>query len=147
MSSKYDALGGYLVGRQADEVPMSFQDIEAVIGAALPPKAVNYPAWWSNNASNNTMTKVWLDAGFRSERVDIGGRKLVFRRVREPSLQPGLREAGGKYAVQSSAIQGSRHGPGGLIDRVRTAMAGTVFVAEGVDLTAPSGEIWDAQAG
>jgi hypothetical protein len=27
------------------------------------------------------MTKVWLEAGFKTEQVDIEGRKLVFRRV------------------------------------------------------------------
>ena len=81
MTSKYDPLGDYLASRQTAEVPMSFAEIEKVIGAALPPKAVDHPAWWSNNTSNNTMTKVWLDAGFRTERVNISARKLVFRRV------------------------------------------------------------------
>jgi hypothetical protein len=30
------------------------------------------------------MTKVWLDAGFESEQVDMPARKLAFRRVRKP---------------------------------------------------------------
>jgi hypothetical protein len=30
------------------------------------------------------MTKVWLDAGFKTERVDVEGRRLVFRRLRGP---------------------------------------------------------------
>jgi hypothetical protein len=30
------------------------------------------------------MTKVWLEAGFASEEVDMRARKLVFRRVRKP---------------------------------------------------------------
>ena len=35
----------------------------------LPPTAQAQRAWWSNNASNNVMTRVWLEAGFRTERL------------------------------------------------------------------------------
>ena len=135
MSSKYDALGDYLVKRETSEVPLTFSDIEQIIDARLPEKAVNYPAWWSNNPSNNTMTKVWLEAGFRTERVDIAGRRLVFRRVGE------VRNASLTHARQPAAPK-SR---GGLLERIRKKMAGTVLVPPGVDLTAPIGETWDAE--
>lgn len=136
MSSKYDALGDYLASRPTTEVLLSFSDIENIIGTRLPEKAVNYPAWWSNNPSNNTMTKVWLEAGFRTEKVDIGGRRLVFRRVAR--------------RLESGAPRPPSQGPlpargGGLIDRIRARMAGTVRLDEGVDLTAPTGETWDAE--
>ena len=78
---KYDKLGQHLVAQVTDEVPMRFSDIERVIGAKLPPRAQLHRAWWSNNAANNVMTQVWLDAGFRTERVDIEGRTLVFKRT------------------------------------------------------------------
>src|SRR5262249_47276558 len=39
---------------------------------------------------NSVMTKVWLDAGFASEQVDIPARKLVFRRVRGAMATPPL---------------------------------------------------------
>jgi hypothetical protein len=135
MKSKYAPLGAYLQACPTAEVPMSFSDIESVIGAALPPKAVNHPAWWSNNTSNNTMTQVWLDAGFRSERVDVGARRLVFRRVAQPPRPP--REPG---RPSSDAVA-----PDGLLSRMRVALAGTVRVAPGVDLCAPTGETWDAE--
>jgi hypothetical protein len=80
--SKYDPLGKYLRSQPFSEVPMSFGDIERVTGVPLPPKAQAHRAWWSNSPSNNVMTKVWLDAGFRSEQVDMAGRRLVFKRVR-----------------------------------------------------------------
>lgn len=137
MTSKYDPLGAYLKTRETVEVPMSFSEIESVIGAALPPKAVNHPAWWSNNTSNNTMTKVWLEAGFRTERVDVGGRRLVFRRTSPPPGRPHLE-------TPAEPLAG---GPaqGGVLSRLRAALAGTVRVAPGVSLTAPTGETWDAQ--
>lgn len=127
---KYEPLGAFLATRPTKEVPMSFSDIEQVIGAPLPPAAGRHPAWWSNNPSNNVMTKVWLDAGFRTERIDLGGRKLVFRRVAPAKSSP------------SSPSPGSGVG---VIAAVRASLAGTVRVAPGVDLTAPTGEVWDAE--
>jgi hypothetical protein len=133
LSSKYDALGGFLASRDTSEVPLSFSDIEEIIGGRLPEKAVNIRAWWSNNPSNNTMTKVWLEAGFRTERVDIPGRRLVFRRVARRTASKAPAEQ-----VTTPKLSGS------LLDRIRKRMGGTVRVPHGVDLTAPSGETWDA---
>ncbi len=78
---KYDRLGEFLKSQRAKEVPMTFADIERVIGGKLPPNSPQYPAWWSNNPTNNVMTKVWLAAGFRTEQVDTKARKVVFRRM------------------------------------------------------------------
>lgn len=79
--SKYDDLGAYLGKQRHAEIPMTFSEIEKVAGVKLPPKAQHHRAWWSNNPSNNVMTKVWLAAGYETARVDMAGRKLVFRRV------------------------------------------------------------------
>src|ERR1051326_4072218 len=78
--SKYDPLGKFLREQKRSEVPMTFAEIERVTGVKLPPKAQQHRAWWSNNPGNNVMTKVWLAAGFRSEQVDMDGKKLVFKR-------------------------------------------------------------------
>jgi hypothetical protein len=59
---------------------MTFAEIERVVGTKLP-NSKEYPAWWSNSTTNNVMTKIWLDAGYRTEQVDVVGRKLVFRRA------------------------------------------------------------------
>jgi len=149
MASKYAPLGAYLKSRGTTEVPMSFSDIEAVIGAPLPPKAVNHPAWWSNNTSNNTMTQIWLDAGFRTERVDIGARRLTFRRVAH--APPPAREAERSAAVvpvptrAQAAATPVTVTTGGLLDRLRSVLRGTVRVTPGVDLAAPTGQRWDAE--
>jgi hypothetical protein len=79
--SKYSALGQFLRGQPTEEVPISFSEIEGVIGKKLPRSAYAHRPWWSNNPSNSAMTKVWLEAGFRTERVDMPGKKLVFRRM------------------------------------------------------------------
>ena len=80
MSKKYDALGQFLKTHAADStVPLTFAEIEDIIGSKLPPSAYEHRPWWSNNPSNNVMTKVWLAAGFKTEQVDVAGEKLVFR--------------------------------------------------------------------
>ena len=90
--SKYSALGDYLKGQPRDAVPMTFGEIEKIVGAKLPASAHKHRPWWSNNPDNSVMTKVWLDAGFQSEQVDIATRKLVFRRVRQPpTALPGMK--------------------------------------------------------
>ena len=77
--SKYEPLKTFLSESGRAEIPMAFDEIEATIGCKLPPKAAGYPAWWSNNPSNNPMTRAWLEAGYKSESVDTKNRKLVFR--------------------------------------------------------------------
>ncbi len=125
---KYEPLRSYLESRGTEEVPMTFAEIERVLGSKLP-NSKSHPAWWSNNPSNNVMTRVWLEAGYKSERIDIGGEKLVFRRDAS-SAKSGRATSGGLR--------------GGILERLRAALGGTVHVPEGVDLTEPTGEIWDA---
>ena len=87
---KYEPLGEFLRKQRVAHVPMTFAEIERIVGTKLP-KSQRYPAWWSNNTSNNMMTQVWLDAGFETEQVDVGNRKLVFRKVADPL--PATRDA------------------------------------------------------
>src|SRR5436305_3627483 len=82
---KYEPLGQFLRKQRTQEVPLTFREIEKITGVKLPPKAQHHRAWWSNNPSNNVMTKVWLEAGYESAQVDMNARKLVFRRVAKAS--------------------------------------------------------------
>lgn len=79
--SKYDPLTSFLRSRPQRELRCGFAEIEKVLGFPLPPVARAHRAWWSNNASNNVMTKAWLNAGFRAEQVNMDGETLVFRPV------------------------------------------------------------------
>lgn len=127
--SKYDPLGAYLRRRTAAEVPMSFDDIERVTGVALPPKAQAQRAWWSNNPSNNVLTKVWLEAGFRTERVDLAARRLVFRRAEQV-------DAGGSWKEGDPIpLVDGRHPIFGCLKDV-------THLVPGVDLTGPACPEW-----
>ena len=77
--SKYEPLKTFLSESGQEVIPMAFEEIEEIIGCKLPSKASGYPAWWSNNPTNNPMTRAWLAAGYRSESVDTKNCKLVFR--------------------------------------------------------------------
>jgi hypothetical protein len=125
LMSKYDRLGEFLRTQRAREIPMTFTEIEKVIGAKLPPNSPQYPAWWSNNPSNNVMTRIWLKAGFRTEQVDVKSRKVVFRRVEQkaPELPPPRTDKGGRHPIFG-------------------ALKGLVHVPPGVDLTEPADPDW-----
>jgi hypothetical protein len=122
---KYSRLGEFLRSQRAKEVPMTFAEIERIIGAKLPPNSPEYPAWWSNNPSNNVMTKVWLAAGFRSEQVDTKARKLIFRRV----------EQNAPDATLPQTKKGGQH-------PIFGALKGSIHIPEGVDLTEPADPDW-----
>ncbi len=127
---KYTPLKSFLSERHTTEVPMSFNEIERLIGGQLPPVAFKHRAWWSNNPTNNVMTQAWLEAGYETERVDMAARKLVFVRT------------GAARAPAPSSHEGSSKT---LLDRLRDRLAGTVTIPAGVDITQPLGERWDAE--
>src|ERR1700716_485046 len=107
--SKYDALGAFLKSQRGDRVPMSFAEVERITGGKLPPSAAKHRPWGSNNPDNSVMTRVWLDAGFESEQVDMAGRKLGFRRLLKPADSPGGENSGGregKYHPLLGALKG-----------------------------------------
>jgi hypothetical protein len=124
--SKYSALGAYLKKQNREFVPLSFADIEKITGTKLPASAHKHRPWWSNNPDNSVMTKVWLDAGFESEQVDMPARKLVFRRVRGP--EPAT-------ATTRSTGEKPFHPLYGM-------MQGLIRVMPGTDLTQPADPNW-----
>ena len=131
--TKYAPLGDYLRKQRGSEVRMTFAQIERVIAGKLPPSQHNR-AWWSNNPWNIVMTKVWLDAGFITEQVDIEARKLVFRRVAQEHNSMGQFEE----APQKSFASG-RHPLFG-------ALKGLIRIPSGTDLTQPADPEWGKNA-
>jgi hypothetical protein len=125
--SKYDPLATYLREQNRDAISLTFREVSRIVGHALPASA-RYPAWWSNNSSNSVMTKVWLAAGFKTEKVDIAGEKLVFRRQRTSAAED-------QREFRSAPVSG-RH-------PIFGALRGTLKVT--VDLTLPADPDWGSQ--
>jgi hypothetical protein len=122
--SKYSALGDYLKHQHRDVVPMTFREIEKITGTKLPASS-RYRAWWSNNDFNSVLTKVWIEAGFKSEQVDMSAHRLVFRRVRKPKAADAAQSAGEKP-----------------FHPLYGAMQGLIRIMPGTDLTHPADPEW-----
>jgi hypothetical protein len=120
---KYERLSSFLRQRRQAEVPLTFKEIEEIIGSPLPPSARSHRAWWSNNPSNSTITKEWLAAGFQSEQVDMESERLVFRRQQS------------KVERIQAAEAGARHPLFGLLK-------GMLRIAPGTDVSKPADPDW-----
>jgi hypothetical protein len=128
---KYEPLGEFLRRARTTTVRLTFADIERITGTKLPPSALRHRPWWSNNPNNSVMTKVWLDAGYRTEQVDMEARTLVFRRM--GSAEP--EEAAEPTAPPADKGTRKRHPLFGLLK-------GLMRVAPGTDLTKPADPDW-----
>ena len=137
--SKYEPLATHLRNAEQDTVPMTFADIEQVIGATLPSSAYKHRAWWSNNPSNSVITHAWLAAGYKTANVDMAGRTLEFRKSAQYGPAP---EAGGR-AFRDEA-RAPDDADAGSFSFVFGALKGTVTIRPGTDLTAPAETEWDA---
>jgi len=77
---KYQLLYAYLRDRFADRVVLTFDEIESVIGSALPHAARHEPAWWTTAASDSSeQSEAWTLANRRAE-VHIAAQRVVFDR-------------------------------------------------------------------
>ncbi|MGI8527464.1 MAG: DUF7662 domain-containing protein [Pseudolabrys sp.] len=119
--SKYEPLPQFLASAPGTTKRLSFSEIERILGFKLPKSAYQHEAWWSNNATGHSHARAWLQAGWRTEGVDLSERKVTFQRSVPPPAS-------------------SKRDPWGC-------MAGTVTVMPGVDLTTPTGDIWNAEEG
>lgn len=132
--SKYEPLTAHLLESGHASIPITFDGIERIVGAKLPPSAFKYRAWWSNNPTNSVITHAWLDAGYKTANVDMAGRKLVFRKSSGSQPSP---ETGDERETPNGA-------DAGIFPHIFGALEGTVTIASGVDLTSPVGEEWEA---
>lgn len=128
--SKYEPLRHFLQKNPLSSRPMTFAEIEHVIGTTLPNSAYTHRAWWSNNPSNNVMTHAWLAAGYETEQVDLDGKHLVFRR-KSPAAADAAR-------TTTPKPEGPRH----PVHPLYGAFKGYFTVAPGVDLTEPADPDW-----
>jgi hypothetical protein len=134
--SKYEPLSAFLKTQARDEIPMTFSEIEQIVGSKLPPSKRNR-AWWSNNPDNSVMTRAWLEAGYKTASVDIPGERLVFRRARNPQAEASTGAHAGLQEGATPLVRSQRHPGFGF-------MKGLIKIEEGFDVTKPfDDEPWD----
>jgi hypothetical protein len=79
--SKYQPLTDFLNHLKADEWRPTFLELERIIGIDLPKTARSSEAWWDNQGGAGKPHKAaWLDAGWRTDRVDLEKQQVTFRR-------------------------------------------------------------------
>ena len=93
--TKYYPLHEYLRPlSQGEPITLSFDRIEAIIGASLPPSARASRAWWANSAT--PQGRSWLDAGWLVDALDLEEAWAVFRPARITyRITPRRRRSGG----------------------------------------------------
>jgi hypothetical protein len=122
--SKYEPLPQFLNSVGGAMHRMSFFEIERILRFKLPKSAYEYEAWWSNNPTGHSHSRAWIEAGWRTESVDLVSRKVTFLRSGQTDATP----------------PSTRPDPWGC-------MAGTVTIMPGVDLTAVGDDVWNAEQG
>ncbi len=149
---KYAPFRSFLTEQGREIIPMTFSEIEKVLNLKLP-SSKRYPAWWSNNPSNNPMTREWLEVGYATESVDVIGEKVVFRRVRGMS-GAGKRtdDANRERSLRGSKVQDRLEAAPGTADDYIVpprgadplfgCMAGTLTLLPDVDYTEPADPEW-----
>ena len=83
--SKYEPLKRHLAERSEAEAPMTFQELESILGFRLPNSARSYPAWWSNNVGTHVNAAAWREAGWKTSRIDLSAERVTFVRESAPS--------------------------------------------------------------
>jgi hypothetical protein len=79
----YRPLFEYLDKRFADTVVLTLQQVQDLLGFALPSAALDDPAWWADTGTGATET-LWSDAwtlAHRTARPNLRARTVVFERV------------------------------------------------------------------
>ena len=79
--SKYVPLQNYLAKSVASNLPLSFEEIERILGFALPKSAYTHQAWWGNNVQSSRHTRAWMDIGWRTSNLNLETMRIEFVRA------------------------------------------------------------------
>jgi hypothetical protein len=98
---KYGPLKRHLEGLfQHGQVRLGFDEIERILGFALPRSAHTHQAWWSNTRAGHSHAAAWLDAGWKTAALDLAARQVSF--VRAESDLAGLAEGRAPFRHQDA---------------------------------------------
>lgn len=81
----YSPLKSHLAAQSDDRIPLTFAEIEQILGRPLPPSAKGKSTrqWWANTQTHS-QAKSWLDVG-RTAKLDVDGQAVTFVRMpKEP---------------------------------------------------------------
>ncbi|MFC1997533.1 DUF4268 domain-containing protein [Chloroflexota bacterium] len=101
--SRYTPLADWLQSQPGsrNQVQLSFEKIEEIIGGELPNSAFKHRAWWANDSVTHNHSKLWLEVGWRRSYINMSQKQVTFARIKErekayidffSNLLPNLRE-------------------------------------------------------
>jgi hypothetical protein len=76
---EYQALHTYLDNRYASVVVLTFDQIEALLGFALPARAKTERDWWTGTVDTQRHCSAWTEAG-RTAAPNLAARTITFER-------------------------------------------------------------------
>lgn len=85
VKGKYAPLAAWLQGQPGTvgNIRITFEQVEQIIGADLPPSAYSQRAWWANDSVGHVQSKYWLDAGWRVSYRSMSSKEVNFVRIKE----------------------------------------------------------------
>jgi CBS domain-containing protein len=83
--SRYAPLATWLQEQPIDDktVPLSFQQIETIIGDALPASAREVRSWWANDSVGHVQSQQWLEVGWRVSNIYMAEETVIFTRIKD----------------------------------------------------------------
>jgi CBS domain-containing protein len=81
--SRYTPLAAHLLAQTADQVELTFAQVEEIIGGQLPAYARKHPSFWANDSVGHVQSRQWLEVGWRMLRLNLGEEKVTFYRPTE----------------------------------------------------------------
>ena len=133
MNSKYAPLESHLRDSGRAEIPMTFSEVEQVIGTRLPPAARKHRALWRQQPRQLGHDEGLARGGYETANVDMQQRTLVFRKA--GSAAPGPRDAESGTSTEKRS---------GSFARIFGTLKDTVTISPGTNLTDPVEDDWNA---
>jgi hypothetical protein len=76
----YDPLYNWLSSRSANNVFVTFDQIEAILGFRLPDTARKRAKWWANEVGDirHVQCRAWMDAGIQTRNLNLAKESVEF---------------------------------------------------------------------
>jgi hypothetical protein len=81
--NKYQPFANFLAASSADEITLTFQQIEQILGHALPTAASRQSSqhqWWANDETHS-QARAWLSVGWQRQHLDAVAGRVTFVRA------------------------------------------------------------------
>ena len=78
--TKYEPLTQFLKSVDTSEIPLTFSEVERILGFPLPQSAFKHRPWWANQ-KDHVPADAWMTVGWQVDVVDLAGERVVFRKA------------------------------------------------------------------